>query len=85
MRNPIRQQTTDRRNTMAEIEWDNKKHYFGGAEHPRYGTVIMLRHGSSVDIECLSNRYGSYQVFWLRDEELVPTGKRYTFTEVQDD
>lgn len=34
MRNPIRQQTTDRRNTMAGIAWDNKKHYFGGAEHP---------------------------------------------------
>lgn len=68
--------------TMADIVWSKDKHYFAEAEHPTWGKVIMLRRGSSADIECLSNRHGSYQPYWLPDEELIPTGKRYTLAEV---
>ena len=69
---------------IAEVGWSKDKHYFAEAEHPRYGKVIMLRYGPSVEIECLSKRHGSYQAYWLLSEELVPTGERYTLTKVQE-
>ena len=72
------------RPTMAEIEWDDDKHYLAEAEHKHQGTVVMLS----------SDKYGLIQVFkpgmaydktGESDPELLtPTGKRYTLTEVQD-
>ena len=66
--------------TMAEIEWDDDKHYLAEAEFDGYGPSIMLWEVAS---ECISViREG--RVWPARPEELTPTGLRYTLTEVQE-
>lgn len=70
--------------TMAEIEWDDDKHYLAEAEHPLFGKVIMLGLNVYDQIDFIApNRYASrYKDASL--EDLTPTGKRYTLTEVQE-
>ena len=70
--------------TMAEVEWDEDKHYLAEAEHPGFGKVIMLHPASDTEIECLCNWRGLYRAYSLITAYLTPTGKRYTLTEVQD-
>ena len=72
------------RPTMAEVEWDDEKHYLAEAEHPGFGKVIMLHPASDTEIECLCNWRGLYRAYSLITAYLTPTGKRYTLTEVQD-
>ncbi|MFS0295246.1 hypothetical protein ACL1CZ_13955 [Corynebacterium striatum] len=36
--------------TMAEVEWDDDKHYLAEAEHAFYGEVIMLGLGEDCDV-----------------------------------
>lgn len=72
------------RPTMAEVEWDDEKHYLAEAEHPGFGKVIMLHPASDTEIECLCNWRGLYRAYSLIAAYLTPTGKRYTLTEVQD-
>lgn len=71
--------------TMAEVEWDDDKHYLAEAEHPIWGRSIMIF--QSVDtgnilIEFREN--GERNLFYTLPASLTPTGKRYTLTEVQD-
>lgn len=77
---PPRPQTT-----MAAVEWDDDKHYLAEAEHPDFGKVIMLGRNAYSRIDFFApERYASR----FKDtgpENLTPTGKRYTLTEVQDD
>ena len=70
--------------TMAEIEWDDDKHYLAEAEHPAYETVLMLGQDSHGTIKFLVLNRADSQTVWCRSEELTPTGKRYTLTEVQE-
>lgn len=70
--------------TMAEVEWDDELHYLAEADHAAIGKVIMLHPASDAEIECLNKRYGLYRVYWLASDQLTPTGKRYTLTEVQE-
>lgn len=71
--------------TMAEIAWDDDRHYLAEAEHPDFGKVIMLGLNAYSRIDFFApERYASR----FKDtgpENLTPTGKRYTLTEVQDD
>ena len=65
--------------TMADVEWDDDKHFLAEAEFDGYGPSIMLWETTS---ECISViREG--RVWAARPEELTPTGRRYTLTEVE--
>ena len=69
--------------TMNEIEWDDEKHYLAEAEHPDWGKVVMLRESAlTIFVQPIEKRMGDIHV--ARVEELTPTGKRYTLTEVQE-
>lgn len=70
--------------TMADIEWDDELHHLAEAEHDAIGKVIMMHPASDAEIECLHEWYGLYRVYWLSSDQLTPTGKRYTLTEVQE-
>ena len=71
------------RPTMAEIEWDNDKHYLAEAETPELGKVVMLRKTGGL-IEFTMKPYTPQTKGAIWPEKLTPTGKRYTLTEVQD-
>lgn len=72
--------------TVADVGWDNKKHRFAVAEHPDYGEVIMLQSDLTTgQIRILLNDYGEFHMPYASPQNLTPTGKRYTLTEVQDD
>lgn len=70
--------------TMAEVEWDDDKHYLAEAEHKACGQVIMLGPDEEGLIEffipeaCASRYDAAYP------GSLTLTGKRYTLTEVQE-
>lgn len=69
--------------TMNDIEWDDDKHFLAEAEHPEWGKVAMLREsGLIIFVQPIEKKIGDIQV--ARVEELTPTGKRYTLTEVQE-
>lgn len=70
--------------TMAEIEWDDDKHYLAEAEHVTLGKVVMLHPAPETRIRCLCKWYGPHWVYNLTPAHLTPTGKRYTLTEVQE-
>lgn len=75
------------RPTMADLEWDDDKHYMAEAEQNLYGNVIML----GVDdtnmnmIAFLVPPDFGKGIDAAFHETLTPTGRRYTLTEVQDD
>ena len=69
--------------TMNEIEWDDDKHFLAEAEHPDWGKVVMLRESALIIfVQPIEKRMGDIHV--ARVEELTPTGRRYTLTEVQE-
>ncbi|WP_408934473.1 hypothetical protein [Corynebacterium marquesiae] len=70
--------------TMAEVEWDDDKHYLAEAEHPEYGKVIMLGNCAYECIEVLIKRKSHDKYAVLTSNNLTPTGKRYTLTKVQE-
>ncbi len=70
---------------MAEVEWDNDKHRFAEAEHPDHGEVIMLNVSElSGKVRIFFNQYGEFYMGYTSPENLTPTGRRYTLTEVQE-
>lgn len=71
--------------TMAEVEWDDEKHYLAEAESARFGKVIMLSESwTSTQIDILVNNDQGIGFQLESPEDLTPTGKRYTLTEVQE-
>lgn len=72
--------------TMAEVEWDDDKHYLAEAEHVDWGKVVMLYYdGQSNRIQYFCKLDEPNMVVYSDPANLTPTGKRYTLTEVQDD
>lgn len=71
------------RPTMAEVEWDDDKHYLAEAEHPGWGKVIMLGIGEEKLIDVFIPHLLQSNCIVPRGN-LTPTGKRYTLTEVQE-
>lgn len=75
--------------TMAEVEWEDDKHYLAEAEHPAYGKVIMIEPYESnlVDvyedsvIKVLIPTQCKHKAEWAHRNDLTPTGKRYTLME----
>lgn len=71
--------------TVADVGWDNEKHRFAEAEHPDYGEVIMLQRDLNTGrVRILLNDYGEFHMPYALPQNLTPTGRRYTLTEVQD-
>ena len=71
--------------TMAEVEWDDEKHYLAEAEHPGWGKVIMLGMTPvSKVVRAFTKREGACYFPSVPPKSLTPTGKRYTLTEVQE-
>lgn len=71
--------------TMADVEWDDDKHYLAEAEHADWGTMTMLKPMRTYpQIKCLSTKGGDYCIVYPSTEDLTPTGRRYTLTEVQE-
>ncbi|WP_411708114.1 hypothetical protein ACLI1L_000794 [Corynebacterium sp. LaCa117] len=71
--------------TMAEVEWDADKHRFAEAENPDHGEVIMLNVSQiSGKVRIFFNQYGEFYLGYASPENLTPTGRRYTLTEVQE-
>lgn len=74
--------------TMAEVKWDDNKHYLAEAESPSYGKVIMLfqqRDTRNIFVDIPVPEWEECQFKFIDAANLTPTGKRYTLTEVQDD
>ena len=71
--------------TMAEVVWDDDKHYLAEAEHPAQGRVIMLFQSPNTgNIFFMYPNGGVQHVVYCRPCNLTPTGKRYALTEVQE-
>ena len=71
--------------TMAEVEWDDEKHYLAEAEHPGWGKVIMLGMTPvSKVVRTFTKREGACYFPSVPPKSLTPTGKRYTLTEVEE-
>ena len=92
MSNPTRQEIINAHEapTMAEVEWENDKHYLAEAEHPYFGKVIMLGKAPlSGRVRITRDKENSpikSHTLWqiVKPETLTPTGKRYTFMETQE-
>lgn len=68
--------------TMAEVEWDDDKHYMAEAEVGEI-KLIMLRPDLIGRIRCFDPE--SCKVMpSIEPEDVTPTGRRYTLTEVQE-
>lgn len=71
--------------TMAEVEWDDDKHYLAEAANPVWGMVVMLNY----DADRAKIQYICYEkpgrTGFASPENLTPTGYQCTLTEVQDD
>ena len=72
------------RPTMAEVEWDDDKHYLAEAAHPDHGKVIMVGRKGNLLIDVFYFSGMRNKVSSLYATDLTPTGKRYTLTEVQE-
>lgn len=71
------------RPTMAEIEWDDDKHYLAEAESESGVKVVMLSQNRDF-IRCIQPPNAGDVVIGVPSEDLTPTGRRYTPTEVQE-
>lgn len=70
------------RPTMAEIEWDDEKHYLAEAEHSTSGKVTMLSKASKCrDIYYLRRDNTGSLLALDSPEKLTPTGRRYVLQE----
>lgn len=71
------------RPTMAEVEWDDKLHYLAEAESESGVKVVMLSQNRDF-IRCIQPPNAGDVVIGVPSEDLTPTGRRYTPTEVQE-
>lgn len=66
--------------TMAEVEWDDEKHYLADAETESGVKVIMLSQSGDF-IRCIQPPNAGDVVIGFPREELTPTGRHYTPTQ----
>lgn len=69
--------------TMAEIEWDDDEHFLAEAESESGVKVVMLSQNRDF-IRCIQPPNAGDVVIGVPSEDLTPTGRRYTPTEVQE-
>ena len=71
--------------TMADVEWDDEKHYLAEAEHANDYTVMMLKPMRlEPRIKCLAFHGRDFCIVYSDPKDLTPTGRLYTLTEVQE-
>ena len=70
------------RPTMAEIDWDDEKHYMAEAEVGEI-KLIMLRPDITGWIRCFDPESGKVMPS-IEPEDVTPTGRRYALTEIQE-
>ena len=70
--------------TMAEVEWDDDKHFLAEANHPTWGRSAMLGLDKDGWIEVISWDEDGPAIHSAIPYYLVPTGKRYELKEVQE-
>ena len=71
------------RPTMADVEWEDDKHYLAGATS-EIGDRERVMLAEAEDMIVTASPAGDH-VELLSPGALTPTGRRYTLTEVQDD
>lgn len=70
--------------TMDDVNWEHSRHFLAVVEDTRdKERFIMLFPDMNEHIRCVGEGSRRYTVSLLR-EYLVPTGERYTLTEVQE-
>lgn len=62
--------------SMADVEWDDEKHYLAGATTPRGNDVVMMWHDGEYPGSIIT---GSAE--WA-PKDLTPNGKKYELREV---
>ena len=70
------------RPTMADVEWDDDKHYLAEAEVGEI-KLVMLQPDLVGWIRCFDPESGKVMPA-IEPEDVTPTGRRYTLTEVQE-
>ena len=70
--------------TMADVEWDDDKHYLAEAQSISGIKVVMLHRVTDTQILCLGKGNSGHWTYYYSPEALTLTGKRYTLTEVQE-
>jgi len=70
--------------TMAEVEWDDDKHFLAEAEQNIHGQVIMLGLDEDGLIEYFVPRFHAHRYDAAHPDTITPTGRRFTLTEVQE-
>ena len=70
--------------TMADLEWDDDVHYLAEAALGDGVKVIMLVERNDF-ISCIQPPNAGDVPVGIPKEDLTPTGRRYTLTEVHDD
>lgn len=77
---------TTKEPTMADVKWDDEKHFLAGAECDVEGTVIsVVMVGGTRDGEIYSVDLDENTGFWPMPCDLTPNGKRYKLVEVTGD
>lgn len=68
--------------TMADIDWDEGKHFLAEAEHSEYGKVVMVSKTHDTE-EIYYLRWGATGRLMALDspDKLTPTGRRYVLQE----
>ncbi|MCG7243800.1 hypothetical protein [Corynebacterium sp. ACRPS] len=70
------------RPTMAEIEWDDDKHYLAEAEHCSLGKVVMLsKICGGEEIYYIRQGFKGELLTFASPDKLTPTGRRYVLQE----
>lgn len=68
--------------TMAEIEWDDDKHYLAEAEHCSLGKVVMLsKICGGEEIYYIRQGFKGELLTFASPDKLTPTGRRYVLQE----
>ena len=67
--------------TMAEVEWDDELHYMAEAEYRGGVKVVMLSQYGDF-INCIQPPNAGDVVIGLPKEDLTPTGRNYTPTQL---
>ncbi|WKS56826.1 hypothetical protein [Corynebacterium accolens] len=67
---------------MADIDWDEGKHFLAEAEHSEYGKVVMVSKTHDTE-EIYYLRWGATGRLMALDspDKLTPTGRRYVLQE----
>ena len=66
--------------TMADIEWDDDKHFLAEAEHSKYGKVIMIG-DAHLHTFVINPHDDITKTTYVDSARLTPTGRRYTLTD----